>query len=159
MIFLGKEFPESGLVRKTFIIRQMDFPPEVSLTRRSLVRWFALSFGLISPKETRSKILDVLDALFYFQIAKKQLPKVKDVMEYLNSNKKGVGEKALRYHLKRLLDVGLLEWRGAHLGFPISAQDEWDDFPASLALMQSGLNNYFSTILKCALQIKSKYKS
>ena len=36
------EHPESSLIRKEWIVRQMDLPPEVKLTRRSLLRWFAL---------------------------------------------------------------------------------------------------------------------
>ena len=42
-----KELPEAGLVRKTITLREMDLPPEVKLTKKSLLRWFALSTGLI----------------------------------------------------------------------------------------------------------------
>ena len=68
------QLPESELVRKTFILKKMDLPPSVQLTKRSLIRWFALSFGLISEKESRDTVLNVLDALFHFLLYKKQNP-------------------------------------------------------------------------------------
>jgi hypothetical protein len=40
--------PESDFVRKTFTFRRMDLPPQVLLTKKSLLRWIALSMGLIS---------------------------------------------------------------------------------------------------------------
>src|SRR3989338_6446711 len=98
---MGASFPESEYVRKTFTIRQMDFPPEVSLTKRSLVRWFALSFGLISEKESRSTILDVLDALFSLQLSKKASPTTSELLAHLRESQKKIDEKLLRYHVKR----------------------------------------------------------
>ena len=116
------EFPEAELIRKTFTIRKMDFPPEVAMTKRSLLRWFALSFGLISEKESRSTILDVLDAFFVFQVSKKQSPTTLELLAYLKENEKKIDEKLLRYHLKRLIDVGLIERRKGKLSF-VSAPD------------------------------------
>jgi len=111
------EHPEAEYVRKTFIIRQMDFPPEVSMTKRSLLRWFALAFGLISEKESRSTVLDVLDALFTLQLSRKISPSTAELLEFLKGSQKKIDEKLLRYHLKRLLDVGLLERRKGRLSF------------------------------------------
>src|SRR3989338_6795188 len=108
---MGASFPESEYVRKTFVLRKMDFPPQVSLTKRSLVRWFTLSFGLISERESRSTILDVLDALFYFHLSKKSSPSTKELLSHLQGAGKKIDEKLLRYHLKRLIDVGLIERR------------------------------------------------
>ncbi|MBI4210832.1 MAG: hypothetical protein HY544_04985 [Candidatus Diapherotrites archaeon] len=124
---MGSEFPESGLVRKTFTIRQMDFPPEVSLTKRSLVRWFALSFGLISEKESRSTILDVLDALFSLQLSKKASPTTSELLSHLRESQKKIDEKLLRYHVKRLIDVGLLERRRGKLSFAVDPHAEKAD--------------------------------
>ncbi|HIH21332.1 MAG TPA: hypothetical protein HA222_01560, partial [Candidatus Diapherotrites archaeon] len=42
------EFPEAELVRRVFVVREMDLPPQVLLTKRSLLRWFALASGMIS---------------------------------------------------------------------------------------------------------------
>jgi len=118
------EFPEAELIRKTFTIRQMDFPPGVAMTKRSLLRWFCLSFGLISEKESRSTILDVLDAFFVFQLSKKQSPTTLELLAYLRESEKKIDEKLLRYHLKRLIDVGLVERRKGKLSFVCAPYSE-----------------------------------
>lgn len=107
MVFV--EHPESNLIRKEWIVRQMDLPPEVKLTRRSLLRWFALSTGLISPKESRSTILSVLDGLFILLLSKKQSPTTLELQAFLKEKSNAViSEKLLLYHLKRLIDLNLL---------------------------------------------------
>ena len=104
-----QEFPESSLVRNSFTIRKMDLPPSVQLTKRSLLRWFALSFGLISEKESRSTVLSVLDALFYYLLAQQQNPSTIDLQNYIFEKKeKKISEKLIRYHLKKLIDINLL---------------------------------------------------
>jgi hypothetical protein len=102
-------FPESGLVRKTFTFRRMDLPPSIELTKRSLLRWFALSFGLISEQESRDTVLNVLDAIFYFLLSKRQNPSTLDIQAYISEkHHKKVGEKLLRYHLNKLIAVELI---------------------------------------------------
>lgn len=127
---MGQEFPEAELVRKTFTIRQMDLPPQVLDTKRSLVRWFALSFGLISEKESRSTILDVLDALFTLQLSKKTFPTTAQLLQHLKAGGKKVDEKLLRYHLKRLIDVGLIERRKGKLMFSVAPNADKNDVVA-----------------------------
>ncbi len=102
--------PESELVRKTFTIKRMDLPPSVQLTRRSLLRWFALSFGLISEKESRDTVLLVLDSLFFFLLKKGKNPATFDIQERIKSKYgRAVSEKLLRYHLNRLISLDLLK--------------------------------------------------
>jgi hypothetical protein len=102
--------PESELVRKTFTIKRMDLPPSVQMTRRSLLRWFALSFGLISEKESRDTVLQVLDSLFFFLLKSGRAPTTLDIRERIKSKyKKDVSEKLLRYHLNRLISLELLK--------------------------------------------------
>lgn len=102
-------FPESELVRTTFIIRKMDFPPSVQMTKRSMLRWFALSFGLISEQESRTTVLDVLDGLFYYLLTKQYNPTTKEIQTYvLDKADKKISEKLTRYHLNRLMDVNLI---------------------------------------------------
>ncbi len=110
-------FPEAELVRTTFTLRVMDLPPSVFLTKRSLLRWFALAFGLLSEQESRSTILDVLEALFHFQCAKKSEPTSADLQAHIKSKGKKVSDKLLLYHLKRLQDVGLLERKKGKYSF------------------------------------------
>lgn len=108
------EFPESGLVRKTFIVRQMDLPPSVKLTKRSLLRWFALSFGLISSGESRNTVLLVLDALFFLLLTTKAAPSTTDIQVHIKEKfQKKISEKLIRYHLNRLIESGLLVRRKA----------------------------------------------
>jgi len=103
------EHPEASLVRKTFVLRQMDLPPSVTMTKRSLLRWFALAFGLISERESRQTVLNVLDSLFYFLISKKQSPSTIDIQSFLlEKHNQRVSEKLIRYHLNRLIQVELL---------------------------------------------------
>lgn len=104
------QHPEAGLVRKTFIIKKMDLPPSVQLTKRSLLRWFALSFGLLSGQESRDTVLNVLDALFFFLLGKKQKPSTLELQAYIGEKyHKKISEKLLRYHLNRLIALELLQ--------------------------------------------------
>ena len=102
-------FPESELVRNTFIIRKMDLPPSVQMTKRSMLRWFALSFGLISEQESRATVLDVLDGLFHYLLTKQHNPTTKEIKTFvLDKTNKNISEKLTRYHLNRLMDVNLI---------------------------------------------------
>ncbi len=124
------ELPEAELVRRTYTLRAMDLPPQVSLTKRSLLRWFALAFGLISAQESRSTILDVLDALFHHQFTKKTEPTSADLQAYLKSKGKPVSDKLLLYHLKRLQDNGLLQRKKGRYSFCSDSHSEKSDLPA-----------------------------
>jgi len=126
--------PEAGLISSEIILREMQLSQEVKLTRKSLVRWIALSMGLISPNETRMLLLDLLEALFYFQYAEKQDPDVGDLMEYLQqeAGKDESNEKAVRYHLLKLQNLGLLERRKGKYCFSVSPLSEKGDFSATI---------------------------
>ncbi len=127
---MTKEFPERELIRKTFTIREMDLPPNVLMTKKSMIRWFALSFGLISEKESRDTILEILEVLFYFNFAKKQGVEADEVYERLKSKGINVTDKLIRYHLKRLADLGLLEKKGKKYLFSASPDSEREDIKA-----------------------------
>ena len=101
--------PESELVRREFILRQIDLPSSVSLTKKSLLRWCCLSLGLISPKETRDKGFLVFDALFTFLFTKKSSPTTIEVKDFIKEkNSVEMSEKLIRYHLNRVIDLGLI---------------------------------------------------
>ncbi|MBS3060998.1 MAG: hypothetical protein J4215_00270 [Candidatus Diapherotrites archaeon] len=103
------EHPEAQLVQKTFIVKRLGLPPDVKLTRRSLLRWFALSTGLISERESRSTILEVLDALFLILLNEKKNPTTLELQSFIvQKHGKTVSEKLLLYHLKRLIDLQLI---------------------------------------------------
>jgi hypothetical protein len=105
--------PEAELVRKEFIVRQMDFPPSVSMTKKSLLRWCALSLGLISKNETRDKGFLALDALFTLIFSKKTSPTTLDIQAFIKEKyKTEMSEKLIRYHLNRLIETGIIERKG-----------------------------------------------
>jgi hypothetical protein len=129
--FFVSELPESSLVRKTFVIRTMDFPPSIKLTRRSLLRWFALAFGLISEKESRTTVLDVLDAVFYLNFSKES-PTIPAIQSYIKrKHSRKISEKLLRYHLNRMKEFNLLVKRKQAYCFNPAPLAERDDLKAS----------------------------
>lgn len=107
--------PESELVRSEFILRQIDLPSSVLLTKKSLLRWSCLSLGLISQKETRDKGFLVFDALFHFLFSKKTPPTTLDIKEFiLEKNSVDMSEKLIRYHLNRIISLGFIFRDGLH---------------------------------------------
>ena len=112
--------PESKLIKSEIVIRQMSLSDDVLLAKKSLIRWVALSLGLILPNESRTLLLDVLDALLYFHV-KKQNPTTQDILLKLETGnttktqdrKQGTvnckpNPKAVYYHLLKLKDSGIL---------------------------------------------------
>jgi len=100
--------PESKLIKSEIVVRDMSLPDEVKLTKKSLLRWVALSLGLISPNESRQILLDVLDALVYFH-AKKESPTTTELLERLKkTSKEKFHEKTLYYHLLKMKEAGLV---------------------------------------------------
>ncbi len=101
--------PESKLIRSELTVRELALPDEVLLARKSLVRWLALSLGLIMPNESRKLLLDILEVLLEFHV-KEQSPTTRDVLARLEE---ATGEKpnakAVYYHLLRLKNAGILE--------------------------------------------------
>ena len=105
--------PEAELVRGEFLIRQLDMPPSIGLTKKSLLRWVALSLGLISKNESRDKGFLVLDALFYFLFTKKTNPTTLDIQGRIKEkNKLEMSEKLIRYHLNRLIETNIIKRKG-----------------------------------------------
>ena len=122
-----KESPERELIRKTFTVREMDLPPSVLMTKKGMARWFALSFGLISEKESRDTILEILDLLFSINFSKKRGAEAEEI--YSELKKKGIkaSDKLVRYHLKNMADLGLLEKKGRKYFFCSPTEGEKDD--------------------------------
>jgi hypothetical protein len=101
--------PEAELVRREFVVREMDFPESISFTKKSLLRWCCLSLGLISKNESRDKAFAIFDVLFFFLFTKKQNPTTLDVQaELKNKHKIVTSEKLIRYHLNRLIELKII---------------------------------------------------
>ncbi|MEW6722929.1 MAG: hypothetical protein AB1324_06730 [Candidatus Micrarchaeota archaeon] len=100
--------PESRLIRSELVIRELALPDEVLLARKSLIRWIALSLGMIHPNESRRLLLDILEALFEFHVRGGQ-PTTKDIIARLEEQTGAKqNPKAIYYHLLRLKSVGIL---------------------------------------------------
>jgi hypothetical protein len=120
--------PESELIRKEYIIRQIDFPESVALTKKSLLRWCCLSLGLISAKETRDKGFLVFDALFTYLFTKKTNPTTLDIKSFIKEkNDVEMSEKLIRYHLNRVIELGLITRDGLHYKVNSSPTSEMRD--------------------------------
>jgi len=100
--------PESRLIRSEMTIRELSLPEDVLLARKSLIRWVALSLGMILPNESRRLLLDILEVLFEFHV-KKEAPTTKDIIAGLEKvTKTDQNPKAVYYHLQRLQNLGIL---------------------------------------------------
>ena len=125
------ELPEAGLVRKTIVIKKMDLPESVLLTKRSLLRWVALSIGLISEKESRKMAIEILDALFYFLFSRGQSPSARQIKQYLAEKGLNVSERLVRYHLNKLIELRVLIRKKSCYHINPSPQGERDDIADS----------------------------
>jgi predicted transcriptional regulator len=100
--------PESRLIQSELTIRELSLPDDVLLARKSLIRWLALSLGMIAPNESRTLLLDILDVLFEFHV-KDENPTTKDILARLEEKSKSAqNPKAVYYHLQRLMNAGVL---------------------------------------------------
>jgi len=153
------EFPESGLVRRSFTIRQMDLPPEVRLTRRSMLRWFALSFGLISERESRDTVLNVLDALFSFLLEKKHNPSTKELQQFISEKfHKKISEKLLRYHLNKMIELGLIVRKKNRYELNNAPEGERGNISASFShWIKQPVNESLENIASVLEQLKQSY--
>ena len=100
--------PESSLIKSELILRDLALPEEVKLAKKSLIRWLALSMGLMLPNESRKLLLEVFEALINFH-AKNQTPTTKEIITKIEEiTGKPPYPKAVYYHLLRLKESGLI---------------------------------------------------
>jgi DNA-binding transcriptional ArsR family regulator len=146
--------PESRLIRSELTIRELALPQEVLLARKSLVRWVALSLGMIHPNESRKLLLDILEALFEFHV-KDSPPTTKDILARL-SEKGQMSPKAVYYHLQRLKDMGILTRKKGRYylgdGEKTSLKDIFRDFYMRKA------DNAFSNIATALEKLEGSYR-
>ncbi len=125
--------PESQLIEGELILRDMQLSRDVRLTKASLTRWLALAMGLISPNESRTTMLDLFDALITLQFEKRADPDMREIMEEMDDGgKEKATEKAVRYHLLRLKNLGLIDRRKGRYFFTVSPLSEKYDLPATI---------------------------
>ncbi|MBN2478528.1 hypothetical protein JXB01_04535 [Candidatus Micrarchaeota archaeon] len=100
--------PESKFIKNECVFREMGISDEVKLTKKSMVRWLALSLGLISPNESRQLILEILEVLFSAKLKGRKMTSQEIFEELKKINKSEPNQKAVYYHLLRLKEFGLL---------------------------------------------------
>ncbi len=103
--------PEKELIKREYHLRELRLPSDTKLTKQSLLRWVCLSLGLLSPDESRQSILPIFDSFLTLQFTEKN-PTVSELAE-----KSSQPEKAVRYHLNRLVALGLVEEQKRHYKF------------------------------------------
>ena len=151
---------ESELIEKEITIRNVRLTNEVLETRRSSIRWLALSLGVINPGESRLSAIAIIDALVHFQFVKKTDPEVKDLISYISTNWEPMNEKTLRYHLLRMKKMGLIENSQGKFYFkPPSIGDRYDAGTWSLNLFKSDYTDIAKKIDEVIKSIRSKDNS
>jgi hypothetical protein len=98
--------PESKYIRSEIVMRDMAIDSSVKLSRESLVRWLALSLGLIGENETRTHMIPLLEVMIDAHVSGNglELPEI-----YKKVNKKAeMDDKTVYYHLGRLKKAGFV---------------------------------------------------
>jgi len=138
-------------------LRNLRLTGEVLETRRSAIRWLALSLGIINPGESRLSSLAVLDALLHFQFIKNTDPTVKDLTDYINANWEEINEKTLRYHLLRMKKMGFVENSGGKFYFkPPNTGDRFDPNNWAMHVFELNYTNIADKVSQVIKDIKNK---
>lgn len=156
------EMPESSLIRGECLVRDLQFSEEVRLARKALVRWLALTLGLISPAESRTGLLEVLEALFYFHYRKSAMhsdPDIHQLLEKIAEIRKGEpNPKAVRYHLLQLKKLGIIETKKRRYRFVLSPSQENGDLSAALShVYRQRMESSFEKMKKALSQLEKSY--
>ncbi len=96
--------PEKELIKSEITIRLLALDTSTKLSKDALVRWLSLTLGLISPNETRTSFIKLLDKLIESHF--KGGITMDDLIEY--GKKQGIAEKTVYYHIARLKKLGLV---------------------------------------------------
>ncbi len=151
------ELSEASLIDKELKIRNLRLSVEARETRRSAIRWLALSLGIINPGESRLGSLAVLDAMVYYQFVNKQDPTAKELSGYISRNWEPINEKTLRYHLLRMKRMGFVENANGKFYFsPPQAGDRFDAHNWSMNMFEGFYKEVSGKIGDIVKEIKGK---
>lgn len=151
------ELNEATLIENEITLRNLRLTNEVLETKRSAIRWLALSLGVINPGESRLSSLAVLDALVYFQFVKTVDPTVKDLEDYINANWEVINEKTLRYHLLRMKKMGFVENSSGKFYFtPPGTGDRYDPANWAARFFEAHYSDISGKVSQVIKDIKSK---
>jgi hypothetical protein len=135
------EINESSLIEHELTLRKLRLNKEVLETRRSTIRWLALSLGVINPGESRQGAIPVLDAIFNFQFNQKKDPSVEEMSEYISKSWEPINEKTLRYHLLQLKKVNLVDnAKGKYFLVHADGSEKYDEVSWISGYLDSQIN-------------------
>lgn len=151
-------FPESELIKDEIVLRDIKISQDILLSRKAMVRWLALSLGLISPNETRTLMLDILEVLLHFHFKEKN-PDIHNILDELEKNKKEEpNPKAVRYHLLQLKNKGIIDSKQRKYYFITGSLPENNELSSSLEdIYFKKLESSFKQITKIIKAIKRTY--
>lgn len=93
--------PEAQNIISEITIRNMHFPEENLLTKKSVARWLCLALGLISEKESRQLIITIIEAALTLAMEKNSFTS-NELIEKIKEIDNNAQEKAIRYHISQL---------------------------------------------------------
>ncbi len=148
---------EADLIERELTIRDLRLSKEVLETRRSAVRWLALSLGILNPGESRLGSLAVLDSLVYYQFLRKKDPTARELAEYINKNWEQINEKTLRYHLLRMKKMGFVENEQGRFYFkPPAIGERFDAYSWSAGVFETFYKGIAGKVGDVVKDMKSK---
>ncbi len=148
--------PEASLIRQEHVIRDLQLTSEVKMTRKSLVRYLALSLGLIAPGESRTLMLDIFEAFLSAHFSQQPMDihqLIEKIAQIQGKKAKDVNPKAVRYHTLELKKKGIIEKKDGKYRFAMPPMAEDDDLGA--ALEYTYMQNAKTTFDKIKLAIAS----
>ncbi len=148
--------PESQYIEDTITVRNMKLPTEVTLTKGSLIRWLALSLGLINPNESRKTVVDLVEILFDNQLKTGSGLTVNEIMAKLRSRDKSISEKTVRYHLLKMEKKGILVRKNKEYSLKSSDFDV-RDIEAMIKAYEEKFNDSMDKIKIAITKLKGMY--
>jgi hypothetical protein len=152
--------PESSLIRQEHVVRDMQLLGEVRLTRRGLVRYLALSLGLISPNESRTLMLDIFEGLLkaHFAGEKPDIHRIMELINGLRANDNPAQVKAVRYHIHQLKEMGIIQRKNGKYSFTLPPLAESENLGEALEyLYLTNTKNAFDKVKKAISSLKTMY--
>ncbi len=151
------ELNESALIEKEITIRNLRLTSEVLETKRSIIRWLALSLGIINPGESRLSAVAVLDSLVHFQFVRHHDPTVADLTDYINKNWEEINEKTLRYHLLRMKKMGYVKNSGGTFYLtPPAIGDKYDYDNWARSLFEEDYKQVSKKVAEALKELKNR---
>jgi len=96
-------------IRGEWTVRELDLHPSLLSSRKALLKWISISLGLLSPNDTRTLVVDVLDSVLYFNYLGEP-PTFTHIYSRILQRSSGTvpSEEAIRKHLRTMIRKGII---------------------------------------------------